>query len=413
MMEGIKLIRTNNQLKEKGSERMKGMNESHDNLEVLKGEIGEFKRKISESNKYPLNNRNTLGKRFDESEGCPMDDKIKCEEKSNEAYENNGLINSETNPNVTEIDSVTWEDIVLVGEKITEKIRNEIEEITGNEKIKCDANNPMGLLSIDPKARNKGWERYPGFKHLTTIIKNLARKIMAAKDSEETIDRHTCERIVMKMKYWRRYGESLCDTASLGRTQVKTVGRMILKDYNKFYSRMENMPRLNNDCAQLAKNLNLKWGPVSSREIKKSTELLRRVPDSKNYWNTIDTMQWSKTFMLTAMGCMTKQTQEYMRNNWSKGKIHQHTCVKNNVMMSNFRWKEIAGPRERFHGPPGEEKYERNFEGGILGNVPLLDKWSPWFLCIALHIHHTYRVLTREIRGIDIKHHGISQNNTG
>ena len=129
---------------------------------------------------------------------------------------------------------------------------------------------------------------------------------MTAKDSGETIDRHTCERIVMKMRYWRRYGESLCDTASLGRTQVKTVGRLILKDYNKFYSRIENMTRLNNDCAQLAKNLNLEWGPVSSREIKKSTELLRRVPDSKNYWNTIDTMQWSKTFMLTAMGCMTK-----------------------------------------------------------------------------------------------------------
>ena len=57
MMEGIKLIRTNHQLKEKGSEGMKGMNESHDNLEVLKREIGEFKRKFSESNKYLLNKK--------------------------------------------------------------------------------------------------------------------------------------------------------------------------------------------------------------------------------------------------------------------------------------------------------------------------------------------------------------------
>merc|ERR1712030_257761 len=95
------------------------------------------------------------------------------------------------------------------------------------------------------------------------------------------------------------------------------------------------------------------------------------------------------------MGCMTKQTQKYMQNNWSKKKIHQHVCIRDEVMMSNFRWKETQGTRERFQNMDENVRYQRNFEGGALGNVPLLDKWSPWFLCIALHIHHSYRILTR------------------
>ena len=304
-----------------------------------------------------------------------------------------------------------WKDVVLLGEGISKGVKVRLEEIVENE-IELDVKtNPMKLLSLDPTINDKGWTRYPGLKNMTTIMRNLARKLMTTKDSGRSFDKQTCEKIVMKMKHWRRYGESLCGTAGLGRAQVKTIGRIILKDYNKFLSLLENMTELKINCEEVAKEIGFKWGHIDSREIKKNTEILRRIPDNKSYWDTIDTIGLSKTFMLTTMGCMTKQTQKYMQNNWSKKKIHQHVCIRDEVMMSNFRWKETQGTRERFQNMDENVRYQRNFEGGALGNVPLLDKWSPWFLCIALHIHHSYRILTRGVRGIDVKHHGLTQNN--
>ena len=268
--------------------------------------------------------------------------------------------------------------------------------------------NPLNFESLNTKVGNKNWEKYPGLKNITTVMGNLARKIVALNKSKETLSEHMCRKILHKVTHWRRYGESLCQTAGRDRVQVKTMGRMILKDYNKLFNFVKENPAIMTKIKEVADRFKFEWENISSREISRGTGLLRKVPDTASYWTVMGSTLWSKTCMLVVMGCMTKQTQNYMKQNWSKKKIHQHVHESDGVMISNLRWAETAGPRERFQGGRNSE---RRFKNGTLGRVPIVDKMSPWFICMALHVHYCYRILARDVKGIDVRHHGVTQNN--
>ena len=336
-----------------------------------------------------------------------MSRRVLATKKYLKGQEGNVEVNSE---GITSEQTNIQEELILLADSVRGTIMEYLDSrrIDGDMLQKESKDNPLGLDTLNPKVNDKGWDRYPGHKHVTTVMGNLAKKIIMFTKSKEEPDEHMCTKIVRKVNQWRRYGESLCETAGRGRIQVKTVGRMILKDYNKFFTYMEKSPKLMTKMEDAANDSKLQWGAIMSRETLKNTDLLRKIPNTANYWNVMSSMDWSKTCMLVVMGCMTKQTQDYMRRNWSKRKLHQHVFERDGVMISNLRWNETEGPRERFQG---EEDTERRFKNGTIGRVPILDKMSPWFITLALHIHHYYRVLIKGIKGIDVKHHGVTQNN--